>query len=109
MINLEFLKTFMSEESSNTGFDDDTKQKIFRNSSDRCERCGEKIFLNKHDDEDTGAWHAHHLKPKADNGDNTAANGAALCVACHKKVHASKEETKTFAKALLEKRKSKKG
>jgi len=49
--------------------------------SNRCEECDAT-------EQDTGAYHhAHHIKPRAEGGQDTLANGRLLCVNCHDKTH----------------------
>jgi len=104
-----YLRRKHEMEENNTGFDEETKRKIFSNANGRCEYCGVKLVFDNHVEGLVGAWDPHHVIPKKDGGDNSVGNGAALCLDCHKNVHASKATTLAFAKILSEKRKGKKG
>jgi 5-methylcytosine-specific restriction endonuclease McrA len=52
---------------------------VFERAGGHCERCG--IQPPK------GDLHAHHLKPRGRGGRHVVENGAALCGACHTKIH----------------------
>jgi len=85
-------------------FDAETKLAIFTNAGFKCEGCGKELDFDHHKDGQKGAWEAHHVVPATDGGNNTVANGAALCLRCHKYVTNSTEATKTFALQLFKQR-----
>ena len=65
-------------------FSSDTKRKIFDNANGKCEKCGKQIVFDNHTEGQYGAWEAHHKISVASGGSDTASNGKALCLDCHK-------------------------
>ncbi len=67
-------------------FSEETKREIFNNASGRCQAkgCGVQLIYNHHDENQNGAWEAHHITPVSEGGKDTASNGKALCLKHHK-------------------------
>ena len=68
-------------------FDEVTRRIIFQNANGKCERCGEVLVYNNHTEGQRGAWEAHHKTSVSAGGTDTASNGKALCLDCHKKTY----------------------
>jgi len=65
-------------------FSEATRTQIFNNAGGKCESCGKQLVLENHKEGERGAWDAHHKHHVASGGSDTASNGQALCLACHK-------------------------
>ena len=64
------------------------REQIFKNAGGKCEKCHKQIVLGNHKEGERGAWDAHHKNHVASGGSDTASNGRALCLNCHKSIHA---------------------
>lgn len=65
-------------------FSEETRRKIFDNAGGKCERCDKQLVFANHNEGERGAWEAHHRTAVSKGGDDTASNGEALCLDCHK-------------------------
>lgn len=65
-------------------FSEETREKIFNNANEKCESCGKQLVLRNHQEGEYGAWEAHHKTSVASGGTDSASNGKALCLNCHK-------------------------
>jgi 5-methylcytosine-specific restriction endonuclease McrA len=66
-------------------FSEEVKKQIFEDADSECEECGKQLVFSNHDEGEKGAWEAHHIVAVSDGGKDTAGNGKALCLDCHKK------------------------
>ena len=68
-------------------FSEETRRTIFNNANGKCEAagCGKQLVWGNHTEGQRGAWEAHHRTSVKSGGSDTASNGKALCLECHKK------------------------
>ena len=69
-------------------FSAETRRKIFDNADGKCEKCDKQLVFANHNEGERGAWEAHHRISVKSGGNDTASNGKALCLDCHKVIHA---------------------
>ena len=83
----ERLASVLHRKEMHMAFLEATRLQIFKNANGKCEKCAKQLVYANHIHGERGAWQAHHKTSVAADGNDTASNGKALCLDCHKNTY----------------------